>query len=157
MVLVETINYRKLRLHLDVLHNIVKHKYLSSSMLEVVRYWYESRGDIEDTEVLALVAALYDFQMRVVTIKNNFMTILKYLDSKGLRFIDLSNEEVAREVFKLVKDRSKFFHRFDPVMRVLPILTKSVANAGLREVARRYSWDIELLTRKLLERVGLST
>ncbi len=126
-------------------------------MLEVVRYWYEKRKDPKDTEVLALIAALYDFQMKVVTIKNNFMAILEYLSSRDLRFIDLSNEELAKKVFEEgVKTRNKFFHRFDPKMRVLPVLVKAVSNVDIRKIAKRYSYSIELLTKKVLTAIWTS-
>jgi len=127
-----------LRELLDRLYELLTRRYLSTSMLEPVRKWCEAGHPVSDVEVLALTAALYDFQMRVATIKKNFSLLLEYLSSKGLAFRDLSSPDVSGEAVEFTRKRNVgFFHRFDKYGLALPIIVGAACELGLRGAAQR--------------------
>ncbi len=139
---------------LDNLYETTKFKYLNSSMLYVVRYWLNLGKPIADVERLAFVAAIYDFQMRVETLKRNFLSILKYLEKEGLLFSDLSDPRISSIVCeRVVRKNVGFFHRFDPKMSAFPLIVRA-ASSGLKDVAMAHvrKYGVESLPSALLRR-----
>jgi len=138
-----------LRVLLDKLYVLLSRRYLSSSMLEPVRRWYDAGYPPEDVEVLALVAALYDFQMRVAILRTNFSLLLKYLSSKGLIIRDLADPEVsARAVEFVTKHNVGFFHRFDRYGLALPVIVSAAYEAKLRDSAERIVKEVRRDSRR---------
>lgn len=123
-------------------------------MLYVVRYWLDLGKPIEDVETLAFVAAIYDFQMKVETLKRNFLAILNYLDKKGMLFSDMIDPTLTTAAYtEAVRANVGFFHRFDRKMNAFPLIVRA-ASSGLRHVAKEHlkKDSLETLPAKLLEK-----
>ena len=144
---------RELRGYLDFLHEKLKKKYLNSSMLYVVRKWYESGKPLTDVESLAFVVAMYDFQMKVETLKSHFLQLLDFLEKNEYSFTDLASDEISAEARKTIIPQIRYFHRFDPNMLALPLIVKGSKN--LRTIAKLSvdAKEFQALPRKLLQHV----
>ncbi len=148
MSILDTVYLRQV---LDSLYGFFARRYLDTSMLSIPYYYMEKARvyDKKDVEAIAFLSAIYDYQMRVGTLRNHFIKMINTLVDHGLRLNDLSMESVYRGVFdRLLKDIG-FFHRFDPCGEAVPWILRAVYNIDLEYVASRSSEPDRALVKAL--------
>ena len=141
-------NRSKTRYVLDELYGVFAFRYLSTSMLSIPHYWLKYCGDnIKEIEVMAFLSAIYDFQMRVSTLRNNFLNLCNVLIEENLKLRDLMDRDVYLYILDKVLKRIRHIHRFDPEGLAIPWIIRAMYNLDLEEkVSRSSELDRTIIT-----------
>ncbi|MCM8803441.1 MAG: DUF2400 domain-containing protein [Candidatus Omnitrophica bacterium] len=134
---------------LDELYAKFSKNYLSTSMLYVPHYYLKlfREADRSEIETVSFLAAIYDYQMRVPTLLNNFVLLLDEMYKKNVRLIELldrmSWENFRQSFYNQVL--YGFFHRFDPKMKAFYWILKIVYECDLEsKLKNSFEYDMVL-------------
>ncbi|MEM4522617.1 MAG: DUF2400 family protein [Nitrososphaeria archaeon] len=142
----DTGSIRKL---LDELYVKFSKNYLSTSMLYVPHYYLKlfRKADRPEIEALSFLTAIYDYQMRVPTLLNNFVLFVDELYRRNSRLSDLLDRgfwENFRQSF-VNKVVYSFFHRFDPKMKAFYWMLRIVYEEDLEsKLKNALEYDMSL-------------
>ena len=126
---------------LDDLYPLFSKRYLDTSMLYIPYYytWKYPSVSKREIEIIALLSAIYDFQMRVGTLRMHFIELIDIISGLGYRIWDLMETGLFKEVINELLRRIGYFHRFDPCGIAIPWIIMAVSQLDLEVIAFRSS------------------
>ncbi len=122
---------------LNNLYLVFSERYLDTSMLYIPYYYkgkYPSASN-EEIEVIAFLSAIYDFQMRVGSLKTRFIELIDIMERMGCRIWDLMDKSVFKDIFYELLRSEGYFHRFDPCGNAVPWIIRVLSNLDLESIA----------------------
>jgi hypothetical protein len=126
---------RFFRSMMDELYGKFSKYYLSASMLYLPHYYLRHFRNVSKAEVesISFLAAIYDYQMRVPTLLNNFVLLVDELYRMNARLFDLLDESFWKNFrqYFVTQTVYGFFHRFDPKMKAFYWILKTVYERDL--------------------------
>ncbi len=128
-----------IRGRLDYLYRFFAVGYLDTSMLSIPHIYMERIGrDKLDVETMAFLAAIYDYQWRVPSIRLRFLELVNVMAEHGIRASELSDPDVAQGVIGEALGRLRtIFHRFDRAGEAVPLPVKTYVEDDHEEYVRR--------------------
>ena len=130
----------KFRSMMDELYDKFSKYYLSTSMLYLPHYYLRHFRNVSKAEVesISFLAAIYDYQMRVPTLLNNFILLVDELYRMNARLFDLLDESFWKNFRQSFVTQTVygFFHRFDPKMKAFYWILKTVYEQDLESKMR---------------------
>jgi len=128
-------------------------------MLYIPYYYTRKRPSFSKREIetIAFLSAIYDFQMRVGTLKTHFMELINIMNELGYRILDLSDHNIVGKIFSELLRRIGCFHRFDPCGTAIPWIIRAISQLDLEAIASRVSNPDQAIAKALWKELSKYT